>query len=1013
MTDYSLWEVIINRDSPMPLVVVEGAAAQLLPSGWKTHTLIWRNKVNLEEHSLDDLFNSLKIYETEVRHSSSPSNPTQNLAFVSSSNTDSTTDSVNAATSVSTVCAKLHVSSHPYIDSLSNAVIFSFFANQSTIPQIDNKDLKQIDVDDIEEIELRWQMAMLTMRARRFLQKTGRNLGDNRATTMDFDMSKSYQAEEEPANFALMAISSTSSSDNKDNIFVLKNEVTARDNFISNLKQKLKEAETERDDLKLKFEKFQSSSKSLAELIASQTNNKHGLGYLPSEGVSASLSLSCPSDRVQPSGGYNAVLPPITGNFMPPKPDLPSEHVKLSGYYVQPVKAPILDDTPKLTSSKTNGNMSYLSDFQELNGGYVTFGGNPKGGKITGKGKIKTDFKVPDENQVLFRVPRENNMYNVNLKDIVPSGDLTCLFTKAIINESNLWHRRLGHDETSPILKTFITGLENQLSLKVKVIRSDNGTEFKNSDLNQFCELKGIKREFSVPRTPQQNGIAERNNKTLIEAARTMLADSLLPIPFWVEAVNTACYVQNRILVTKPQNKTPYELLHGRAPSIGFMRPFGCPVTILNTLNFLDKFEGKVDEGFLVRYSVNSKAFRVFNSQTLVKENKEKDKIGTKPDKNEERDEAGKSQKKLQSREQEKMKKMQSLMRSFDLQKNKIQAQQKKKMVKSSTSSKNEACCSKSCKKNTDSLNSKITELTDKLGDRENMLFHYKLALAQVEERLAEHRNRELKYCEKIRVFKFKTESSADCIESLTNDLELLKKEKEFADDTVTEYSRHAPTVESSPDDAQNRIPSVTAIEASPSTISPKPFIKFVKAADSPTVVKTKKKETRVQRLKRELKARTPIQKVDRGRSRLFSVKDALMSVKDILTTVNNRVTVMLECNDSFSLLENESFHFDIPSSSRPPAKPPDGNSEILNVKVMGDISEHKVPMPRLMFTQPTLVLNQEKSPNLLSHQGHEAFQPSTKCPMMIYGRNTPNLDVLFLHFYPLDQFKYGGIGSS
>nr|GEZ34431.1 ribonuclease H-like domain-containing protein [Tanacetum cinerariifolium] len=149
---------------------------------------------------------------------------------------------------------------------------------------------------------------------------------------------------------------------------------------------------------------------------------------------------------------------------------------------------------------------------------------------------------------------------------------------------------------------TFITSIENQLSLKVKVIRSDNGTEFKNNDLNQFCGMKGIKREFGVPRTPQQNGIAERKNRTLIKAARTMLADLLLPIPFWAEAVNTACYVQNRVLVTKPHNKTPYELLHGRTPSIGFMRPFGCPV----------------DEGFLVGYSVNSKAFRVFNSRTRI-----------------------------------------------------------------------------------------------------------------------------------------------------------------------------------------------------------------------------------------------------------------------------------------------------------------------------------------------------------------------------------------------------------
>nr|GEU78177.1 hypothetical protein [Tanacetum cinerariifolium] len=111
-------------------------------------------------------------------------------------------------------------------------------------------------------------------------------------------------------------------------------------------------------------------------------------------------------------------------------------------------------------------------------------------------------------------------------------------------------------DETSPILRTFITGLENHLSLK-------------------------------------ENGIAERKNKTHIKAARTMLADSLLPIPFWAEAVNTACYVQNMVLVTKPHNKTPYELLHG-------------------------KFDGKVDEGFLVGYSVSSKSFRIINSRTRI-----------------------------------------------------------------------------------------------------------------------------------------------------------------------------------------------------------------------------------------------------------------------------------------------------------------------------------------------------------------------------------------------------------
>nr|GEY41334.1 hypothetical protein [Tanacetum cinerariifolium] len=122
--------------------------------------------------------------------------------------------------------------------------------------------------------------------------------------------------------------------------------------------------------------------------------------------------------------------------------------------------------------------------------------------------------------------------------------------------------------------------------------------------------------------------------------------------------------------------------------------------------------------------------------------------------------------------------------------------------------------------------------------------------------------------------------------------------------------------------------------------------------------------------------------------------------------------------NDSLSLPENESFHFDIPSSPRPPAKPPDDdeiepNSRMLTVKMVGDISEHYVLMPRLLPTQPTLVSNQEKSPHLLSHRGLKAFQLSSESSMMIYGGNIPILDVLFLYFYPLDKVKYGGIGSS
>ncbi|GJU64018.1 putative ribonuclease H-like domain-containing protein [Tanacetum coccineum] len=323
-------------------------------------------------------------------------------------------------------------------------------------------------------------------------------------------------------------------------------------------------------------------------------------------------------------------------------------------------------------SRHMTGNKAYLAEFQDFNGYPVAFGGSK--GYITGKGKIKTgkldfedvcfvkelqhfnlfsvsqicdkknkvlftdseclvlssEFKLPDENQVLLKIPRQNNMYSFNLENIVPSGGLACLIAKATTDESNKWHRRLGHvnfknlnklvkgnlvrglpskifqndhtcvacqkgkqhkasckakavssishtlqllhmdlfgptsvrslnhktyclvitddfsrfswvfflrtkDETSAILKDFIRQIENQLNQKVKTIRSDNGTEFKNKDVIEFCGSKGIKREYN----------------------------SFLPNTFWAEAVSTACYVLNRVLVTKPHNKTPYELLTG------------------------------------------------------------------------------------------------------------------------------------------------------------------------------------------------------------------------------------------------------------------------------------------------------------------------------------------------------------------------------------------------------------------------------------------------------------------
>ncbi|GJR84070.1 ribonuclease H-like domain-containing protein [Tanacetum coccineum] len=255
-------------------------------------------------------------------------------------------------------------------------------------------------------------------------------------------------------------------------------------------------------------------------------------------------------------------------------------------------------------SRHMTGNKDFLTDYQDIDGGFVAFGGSARGGKITGKGKIRTD-KL-DFEDVFFVKELKFNLFSVsqmcdkkNSVLFTETNRFSWVFFLSLLG-LRLWD----------FLKRFITEIENQLNHKVKVIRCDNGIEFKNREMNEFYGLKEIKREFSVAKTPQQNEVVERKNRTLIEAARTMLPNSLLPTVFWAKAVNIACYVLNRVLVTKPYNKTPYELIIGRPPSISFMRPFGCPVTILNTLDPLGKFDGKAEEGFLVGYKSSNETYK-------------------------------------------------------------------------------------------------------------------------------------------------------------------------------------------------------------------------------------------------------------------------------------------------------------------------------------------------------------------------------------------------------------------
>nr|GEY61569.1 hypothetical protein [Tanacetum cinerariifolium] len=754
MPDYSLWEVILNeqrlakknelkargtllmalpdkhqlkfnihKDAKSLMEAIEKRFGDInlkflrsLPSEWKTHTLIWRNKADLEEQSLDDLFNNLKIYEAKVKGSSPSSQNTQNIAFVSSNNTDNINESVNVALSISAASSKAKFSTLPNVDRLSDVVIYSFFAiggydwsfqadekptNYALMAYTSSGSSSSSGLDN--EVA---PCSKACSKAYATLQTHYDNL------TVEFRKSQldvlSYKIGLKSVEARIVVYQKNETVFEED-IKLLKLDVMLRDNALAELRKKFKKAKKERNDLKLMLDKFQTSSKNL-KLHSHESDNR--------------VPKNPENDRYKTGEGYHVIPHPYTGTFLPPKPDLvftddPNASESVANVFnveysiSKPSKdmskthrpdAPIVKDW--ISDSKDETEIESVPKQREPS--FVTSTEHVKSSRESVK-KVKyhkqaTNLRINNhksrghkknwnnkacficrslnhlikdcdyyEKQMVQKpvwnsAIRANHQNSVMMthphskRNVVPTTVLTrsrlvslnaarpvptagnpqqALKDKGVIDSGCSRHmtgniyfllefkeidegyvafggnlKGATKDGTSAILKTFVTGIENQINHKVTIIRCDNGTKFKNHDLNQFCRMKEIKREFSVTRTPQQNGVTERKNKILIKAARTMLADSLLPILFKAEAVNTACYVQNWVLVTKPHNKTPYEHLLSRSPCIGFMRPFGCPVIILNTLDPIEKFDGKADKGFLVGYSVNCKAFRVFNSRT-------------------------------------------------------------------------------------------------------------------------------------------------------------------------------------------------------------------------------------------------------------------------------------------------------------------------------------------------------------------------------------------------------------
>ncbi|KAH9657240.1 Integrase catalytic domain-containing protein [Citrus sinensis] len=250
-------------------------------------------------------------------------------------------------------------------------------------------------------------------------------------------------------------------------------------------------------------------------------------------------------------------------------------------------------------SRHMTGNYSWFSSFTKIeNGRDVSFGDNSKG-KIIGIGNVD-----------LFGPSRYASLSGKYYAFVIVDDYSRYTWVLFLANK----------DDAIDAFRIFYKKVQNEKGYSIACIRSDHGGEFENHSFENFCNDFGIEHQFSSPRTPQQNGVVERKNRSIQEMARTMLNENSLPKYFWAEAVNTACYVLNRVLIRPNLNKTPYELWKDRKPNIGYFKVFGCKCFVLNTKDNLGKFDPKSDVGIFLGYSNSSKAYRVYNKRTLVVE---------------------------------------------------------------------------------------------------------------------------------------------------------------------------------------------------------------------------------------------------------------------------------------------------------------------------------------------------------------------------------------------------------
>nr|GEY96372.1 E3 ubiquitin ligase BIG BROTHER-related [Tanacetum cinerariifolium] len=380
-----------------------------------------RNKADLEEQSLDDLFNNLKIYEAEVKGSSTSSQNIQNIAFVSSNNTDSTNESVNAAPSVSAASSKAKVSTLPNVDSLSDAVIYSFFESQSNSPQLDNKDLKQIDPDDLKEMDLKWECRS---------PRDNRNKETTRRTVLvDVSTSNALVSQCLESVKARLVVYQKNETAFEEDIKLLKLDVMLRDNALAELRKKLEKAEKERNDLKLTLDKFQNSSKNL-KLHSQESDNR--------------VTENLENDRYKIGEGYHVVFPPYTGNFLPPKLDLvfnDDTNASESGTNVINVESSE-HKTSKDKSKTHRPDAPIIEDWLSDSEDETEIESMPQQREPI---FVKCTEHVKISRESVKKVEHNKQAENLRTNNQKSRGGLTCLFAKATLDEYNLWHRRLGH----------------------------------------------------------------------------------------------------------------------------------------------------------------------------------------------------------------------------------------------------------------------------------------------------------------------------------------------------------------------------------------------------------------------------------------------------------------------------------------------------------------------------------------------------------------------------------------